>query len=291
MSEQRPATGLELTHLRVLVALAEERTFTDAAIRLGLSQPAVSRSLARLEQLLGVRLVQRTTRALSLTDAGQACYDAALPVLHGVETLVAAAQGRAMPLRLGYSWAALGPYTQDVLRTWREQHPDVPLEVHRVDDRGAGLATGTVDVAIRRDAVSDPALHVEPLFDEGRLAALPAESPLARRDSLSLADLADQVIALAPAMGTTTLALWPAQSRPRRTVEVANTDEWLVAIASGEAVGVTPESTPTQHSHPGVRFVPLPGTPPITVSLVWRRGREHAATADFLDVVRACVRR
>src|SRR4051794_22549825 len=217
MNEQ-PAAGIELAHLRVLVALADEGTFTDAAIRLGLSQPAVSRSLARLEQLLGVHLVQRTTRALSLTPAGRACYDAALPVLRGVEAVIAAAHGRAMPLRLGYSWAALGPYTQDVLRTWREQHPDVPLEVHRVDDRSGGLATGAVDVAITRDAVRDRTLHTEPLFQEGRLAALPAESPLARRASLSLADLVDQVIVVVPAMGTTTLELWPPQQRPARTV-------------------------------------------------------------------------
>jgi DNA-binding transcriptional LysR family regulator len=290
MSEQPPG-GVELAHLRALVALAEEGTFTDAAIRLGLSQPAVSRSLARFEAALGVRLVHRTTRALSLTPAGRACYQAALPVLRGVDALVAAAQGRAMPLRLGYSWAALGPYTQEVLRTWRERHPDVPLEVHRVDDRDAGLARGAVDVAISRDLVRDPTLHVEPLFDEGRMAALPAESALAQQASLQLADLADEVIALAPAMGTTTLALWPPDARPQRTIEVANTDEWLVAIASGEAVGVTPESTPTQHPHPGVRFVPLPAAPPITVSLVWHRGSEHPATAEFVAVVRDCVRR
>lgn len=285
------APAVELAHLRTLVALAEEGTFTDAAIRLGLSQPAVSRSLARLESLVGVRLVQRTTRALNLTPAGKACYDAALPILYGVEALVAAARGRLLPLRLGYSWAAFGPYTQDVLRTWRAKHPDVPLEVHRVDDRSAGLADGTVDVAVRRDSIDDAGLVVEPLFDEGRLAAVPAESALATRASLTLADLADEVIALAPATGTTTLDLWPRAARPRRTVEVANTDEWLMAIASGEAVGVTPESTPTQHPHPGVRFVPLPGTPPITVSLVWRRGREHPATAAFVAVVLACVRR
>src|SRR5947209_3982246 len=99
MDQERVAAGVDLAHLRVLVALAEEGTFTDAAIRLGLSQPAVSRSLARLEQLLGVRLVQRTTRTLSLTDAGRACYEASLAVLRDVEALVAAAQGRAMPLR------------------------------------------------------------------------------------------------------------------------------------------------------------------------------------------------
>ena len=90
-------------------------------------------------------------------------------------------------------------------------------------------------------------------------------------------------------MGTTTLDLWPEAARPARVVEVTNTDEWLMTIASGEAVGVTPESTPTQHPHPGVRFVPLPDAPRLTVSLVWPKDRQHPALADFVSVVHDCI--
>jgi DNA-binding transcriptional LysR family regulator len=160
--------------------------------------------------------------------------------------------------------------------------------VHRVDERSAGLRTGLVDVAVRRDAVADPDLHVEPIFDEERLAAVPVGSALAERDTLTLDDLADQVVALSPSAGTTTLELWP-RARPTRVVEVTNTDEWLLAIASGEAVGVTAQSTADQHPHPGVRFVPLPGVPGITVSLVWPARHPHPAVADFAAVVHRCV--
>jgi DNA-binding transcriptional LysR family regulator len=283
------ADGLELAHLRTLVALAEEGTFTDAASRLGMSQPSVSRTLARLEATIGVLLVQRTTRSLRLTDAGQICYDAAVPVLLALDAMVDAAAGRVAPLRLGYSWAAFGAATSDILRAWRELYPDLPLEVHRIDDRSAGLTNGSVDVAISRDDVHDSGVRVEPIFREGRMAAVPTGSPLADRPTLALADLADEVIALVPTIGTTTLDLWPAQERPRRFVEVANTDEWLMAIASSEAVGVTPESTPTQHPHPGVRFVPMPSAPRVTVSLVWPAGRAHPSLADFVSVVRDCL--
>src|ERR1700712_4654544 len=212
------ADGIELGHLRVLVALADEGTFTDAALRLGLSQPAVSRALARFEALLGVQLVRRTTRTLSLTDAGQAAYQAAVRVLADVDALVHAAHGRVRPLRLGYSWAAFGSPTAAILRTWRDTHQDVPLEVHRVDDRNAGLARGWVEVAIRGAQATDSGLHVEPLFDEGRMAAVPRDSALAARSELTLADLVGEVIALVPAMGTTTLDLWPEGDRPGRSV-------------------------------------------------------------------------
>ena len=284
-----PADTIEVRFLQVLVALAEEGTFTDAAIRLRTGQPTVSRTLARFEAALGVRLVERTTRALSLTPAGQACYAASRDALAALDAVVDAAQGRVRPLRLGYAWAALGASTSAVLRAWREQHPDVALEVHRVDERSAGLRTGFVYVAVRRDAVADPHVHVEPIFDEGRLAAVPAGSALAERGTLALADLADQVVALSPVAGTTTLELWPPASRPSRVVEVTNTDEWLLAIASGEAVGVTAASTAHQHPHPGVRFVPLPDVPGITVSLVWPVRGAHPAVLDFVAVVKACV--
>jgi DNA-binding transcriptional LysR family regulator len=293
MSNIPPAAEIEGRHLRVLVALAEEGTFTDAAIRVGMSQPAVSRALAGFEALLGVQLVRRTTRSLSLTAQGQACYSAAVTALLALDSVRDAAHGRVRALRLGYAWAAFGRHTSLILRTWREEYPDLPLEVHRVDERSAGLSKGLVDVAIRRDVVRDPAreagIRVEPIFREGRMAAVPAGSALAGQPSLTLADLADQVLALAPAIGTTTLDLWPPHARPDRVVEVTNTDEWLMAIASGEAVGVTPESTVSQHPHPGVRFVPLPDLDGVTVSLVWRQDRAHPALADFVAVVRRCV--
>ncbi len=282
--------GVELAHLRVLVAVADAGTVTDAAARLGLSQPAVSRSLARFEAALGVELVRRTTRSLVLTDAGRAAYERAVEVLRSVDTMVDEARGQVGPLRVGYSWAALGPYTSDVLRTWRAEHPEVALVLHRVDDRSGGLSAGSVDVAIRRDRVEEPGVRVEPIFDEGRMAVLPAGSALARQSSLTLADLVDETIAMVPSIGTTTLDLWPAGARPQRVVEVTNTDEWLLTIASGEAVGVTPDSTPTQHRHPGVRFVPLSDAPWLTVSLVWPTAHQHPALAAFVATVHRCVK-
>jgi DNA-binding transcriptional LysR family regulator len=280
---------LELRHLRVLVALAEEGTFTDAAVRLGVSQPAASRTLARLEDLLGVELVERTTRSLRLTDAGRSFYDAAVTVLGAVDALAAAAQHRARPLRLGYTWGALGPYTQTVLQTWRRLHPEVPLEVHRIEDRSAGLSRGSVDVAIGRGVVTAPGFRVTALFKEGRAAAVAASSPLAHRASVDLADLAGEVIAIAPEAGTTTIDLWPPGQRPTRVVEVANIDEWLLAIASGQAVGVTAESTASQHGHEGVRFIPLPEADRITVSLVSVAARTHPHLVEFEAVVKDCI--
>jgi DNA-binding transcriptional LysR family regulator len=280
---------LELRQLRVLVALAQEGTFIDAAIEVGLSQPAVSRSLARLEARLGVQLVARTTRSVQLTPAGTDALPAAMAALKAAAEFVQAAQGSKQPLRLGYTWAAFGRHTDQVLRLWRNEHPDLPIEFHRHDDRSAGLSRGLVDVAIRRGPIDDTGVIVEHVFDEPRLAAVPAQSGLAAQEQLKLSDLTAETVVLVPGVGTTTLALWPENQRPARTLGVANIDEWLLAISANGAVGVTPQSTSAQHPHPGVRYISLIDAPLIRVSLVTPRGRPHPAIGQLAAVVRRCA--
>jgi DNA-binding transcriptional LysR family regulator len=280
---------IELRHLRVLVALAQEGTFTDAAIEVGLSQPAVSRSLARLEALIGVRLAARTTRSFELTPAGRAALPAAMTALEAVDNFVQAARSSGLRVRLGYTWAAFGRHTDEILKLWRVEHPDRPIEIHRIDDRTAGLDRGQVDVAIRRGPIEDTAVIVEHLFDEPRLAAVPVRSSLAASVNLRLADLAGDTVVLVPGVGTTTLALWPPKKRPGHTLEVANIDEWLLAISSSGAVGVTPESTAWQHPHPGVRYIPLADAPAVPVSLLTSQTDPHPALAELAALVRRCL--
>lgn len=280
---------IEGRHLRVLVALAAEGSFTDAAIALGIGQSAVSRTLAQLERIVGVVLVHRTTRSITLTAAGEAARSAAVDALRALDAVADAATGRNRPLRIGYSWAALGRHTTDILRAWREQHPDSPLEVHRIDERLAGLRTGAVDLAVIRGERPTGALRTQLLFTEGRVAAVPAGHPLASAAAVSLAQLATEQLAWTPSVGTTTLELWPPGTRPTRTIEVHNVDEWLTVIAAGDAVGLTPDSTAFTHPHSGVRFLPVPEVPDISVWLVWPAEAAHPDVAPFLGLARAVV--
>ncbi|HCA86387.1 MAG TPA: LysR family transcriptional regulator, partial [Streptomyces sp.] len=133
---------VELRHLRCFLAIAEEGNVTRAAARLGLSQPALSRALRALEEHFGVLLVDRSTHHLELTAAGRAFRPRAAAALASVDDALDAARLGTWPLRLGHAWSALGDFTTPLLRRWREEHPDVPLELLRIDDRTAGLADG-----------------------------------------------------------------------------------------------------------------------------------------------------
>ncbi|MED7952337.1 LysR family transcriptional regulator [Streptomyces sp. BE303] len=278
---------MELRHLRAFLAIAEEGTITRAAARLHIGQPALSRTLRRLEDHLGVRLIDRSTHHLELTPAGRAFRDRAAAAVAAVEAALDPRALTVLPLRIGHPWAALGDHTIPLLRRWDEEHPDVPLELRRIDDRTAGLTRGRVDVALLRGEVATPGLVTELLLEEERVAVVPADSDLAERDALTLADLAAWPLVLNTVAGTTTLDLWPAAVRPTVTIEVTNTDEWLTAVAVGRAVGVSTSATPRLHRHPALAYRPLTDAPPVPLLLAWRRGvPAHPAIPDLVRLTR-----
>jgi DNA-binding transcriptional LysR family regulator len=278
--------SIELRHLRCFLAIAEESSVTRAAARLHVTQPAVSRALAALEKHLGTRLVDRSTHHLALTAEGRAFRDKAAAAVTAFEEALDAGRLRRRPLRLGHAWSALGPYTTPLLRRWQREHPDTPLELLRIDDRTAGLTRGEVDAAVLRGPVDTPGLVTALLFTEPRVAAVTADGPLAAHPSLTLADLTAGPVILNTVSGLTTLELWPEGSRPTTTLTVANTDDWLTAIAAGRGAGASVASTAEMHPHPGVTYRPLEDAPPVPVLLAWRASSPHPALPQLVALAR-----
>ncbi|MFJ3669975.1 LysR family transcriptional regulator [Streptomyces sp. NPDC090106] len=280
---------VELRHLRAFLVIAEEGTITRAAARLHMSQPALSRTLRQLEDHLGARLADRSTHHLELTADGRVFRDKAAAALSAVDAALDPGGLRSWPLRLGHPWAALGDHTVALLRRWDETHPGTRLELLRVDDRTAGLTRGAVDAALLRGAVTAPGLRTELLTWEERVVVLPSDSPLAALDRVTLADLTPYPIALNTVAGTTTMDLWPVSARPGASIEVTNTDEWLMAIAAGRAVGISTTATPGSHAHPSLVYRPLADAPPVPVVLAWREGKGHPAIPDLVALAHDVV--
>ncbi|WP_405458947.1 LysR family transcriptional regulator [Streptomyces sp. NBC_00101] len=290
--EPRPGgRPIELRHLRAFLAVADEHNVTRAAAALGLTQPAVSRTLAALENSLGTRLVDRSTHHLALTPEGVAFRDRAAAAIDAFDDAMGTGRSRHRPLRLGHAWSAFGPYTTPLLRAWQARYPRTPLELLRIDDRTAGLTRGEVDAALLRGPVDTPGLVTEVLFSETRVAAVTADGPHAGRTALTLAELAGDPVVLNPVSGTTTLALWPADARPTTSLTVANTDDWLTAIAAGRGSGVSAASTAAVHPHSGVVFVPLTDAPPLPVLLARRDAPGHPALPRLATLAREIVGR
>ncbi|MDA3628464.1 LysR family transcriptional regulator, partial [Saccharopolyspora sp. WRP15-2] len=248
--------NVELRHLRALAAIGDEGTITGAAAVLHVTQPALSRTLEQLESRLGVRLVDRTTRHLALTEAGHRLWERSHRLLNQLDDALTEAKAGPRPLRVGFAWATLGAFTIPLLQEWRDEHPDTPARAYRRDDPEAALRRAEIDVAfLRTRPPVGPEFHALPLFRERRLAAVAADDALATAESVELGDLADRPVALCTTASTTSTALWPPDHRPR-TCDVANVDEWLTVIATGEAVGVTAAGTEYSHPYPGIRYLP-----------------------------------
>jgi DNA-binding transcriptional LysR family regulator len=275
---------VELRHLRALVAVVDEGTFTAAAAALHTSQASVSRTITSLERALDARVLRRTTRQVALTPVGAEVLQHARQVLDGLAALRRAAGTARGHLRVGYAWAALGRHTREVQRRWSREHPGSALRLVQHVTPTAGLLEGSVDVAVLRHAPGDPRLTYELLGHERRYAAVAADDPLARRRVLSLRDLAQRTVAIDRQTGTTAEDLWPADGAPVAYREVSNVEEWLTVIAAGEAVGLSAEATKEQHPRAGVAYRRVSDAPAVDVHLAWWTDSPPAHLDDLLAI-------
>lgn len=274
----------ELRHLRALVAVVDEGTFTDAAIELGVSQATVSRTIGALEEALGARVLHRTAREVGLTSTGARVLPLARRVLAEVEAIGRSLADGVGEFRVGYAWGAFGAHTTAIQQRWGAERPGSELVLVQSITRTAGLDEGIVDAAVVRRPVDGEAYDSALLGSEQRFAAIPADDVLARQQSLSLHDFVGRTIALDEVTGTTTTDLWPADAVPSSTRASRGVDEWLTLIAAGQAVGLTSEATVQQHPRPGVAYRPVRDAPPLPVWLAFPRQDARAGTAALVQL-------
>ena len=188
--------------LRYLVALADHRHFGRAATASFVSQPTLSTQIRKLEEELGVSLVERAPRRVMLTPIGREIADRARKVIAEVEQMGEIARRSQDPeagtVRLGI-FPTLAPYLlPHVLPGVRERFPRLELLLveEKTDQILARLRDGRLDAGVLALPVHDDQLQVEPLFDEPFVLAVPQQHALARRGSLKLRDLDHQHLLL-----------------------------------------------------------------------------------------------
>ncbi|MUV13882.1 DNA-binding transcriptional regulator OxyR [Noviluteimonas gilva] len=193
---------MNLRDLRYLVALADHKHFGRAAEASFVSQPTLSTQIRKLEEELGVSLVERAPRKVMLTPAGRDIADRARRIVAEVEQMREAARRSRDPeagtVRLGL-FPTLGPYLlPHVVPRIRARFPK--LELLLVEEKSdvilSRLRDGRLDAGLLALPIHDDQLHVEFLFEEPFLLAVPESHPLARRSHLALADLADERLLL-----------------------------------------------------------------------------------------------
>jgi len=291
---------MNLRDLRYLVALAEHRHFGRAAEASFVSQPTLSTQIKKLEDELGVALVERTPRKVLLTEVGREIVQRARDVLNEVEQIRSIARRTLDPesgtVRLGI-FPTLGPYLlPHVVPKIRERFPR--LELLLVEEKTEVvlrmLREGRLDAGVLALPIHDDQLHAEFLFEEPFVLAVPENHELSKRKALKMDDLSDQSLLLLEdghCLRDQALEVCQLAGASEKTGFRATSLETLRQMVAAN-VGITllpmlAVQPPVAHSE-NVHLLPFRGTPPSRrIAMVWRKS---SAMAAFLKKLAAILR-
>ncbi|HVY60365.1 MAG TPA: LysR substrate-binding domain-containing protein [Planctomycetota bacterium] len=293
---------VELRQLRYFVVLGEELHFRRSAERLHLAQPALSQAIKRLERALGTPLLERTTRNVVLTPAGEAFLpEARLAVFHADRAVAAAqrsSQASGATVRLGFVSALATAFAPLVARRFYERQPDGRLRLAELTKKAQleALGTGELDVGLvyGDDASASNGFVSEVLRDEPLHVALPVGHRLAGRSSVRLEELAHEPwIAIAPESDADGRELLRSLAKragfePLVIQEATNLHSCLGLVGAGLGIGLAP-AVSVGERHEGVAFARISDAPSVQLHAVVAPGAPRTASI-VVNVARELAR-
>jgi DNA-binding transcriptional LysR family regulator len=273
---------VETRELRYFIAVAEELHFGRAAARLGIAQPPLSRAIRRLEHRIGATLLERTSRSVRLTPAGEVLLAEAPVALEAVVAATRRTQRAGSPPRqlvLTMKPGGDAGMLPRILDEFESRPGALPVEfAFSTHERAAMLRDGRADVGLLHHPQNDlRGLASQPLGVERRVVALADNHPLALRASLCLADLAGQ-----------TMPQYPEAVQPGPGPRVRDAGELMQLVALGRAVALVTESAGAR-PHRGVTYRPVRDAPPATLVVAWSEGSRSRHVAAFVTAARAAA--
>jgi DNA-binding transcriptional LysR family regulator len=286
----------DLKHLSTFVAVAEELNFHRAAERLTMAQPAVSRVVLELEDRLGVKLLERTTRRVRLTESGRYLLEEAQEILSRIDiaenTVRLLASGTKAILRIGDTTITGHSLVPDVTREFRLTNPEVRLELtylHSPAQRDK-ILQDEIDLGFIEGSFQSSEIETRPVARHRLMALLPHSHPLAAKNALTIEDLAGQQLV----MGTN--AEWPtfrplvvdAFQTAGQVLNVAQEASSLTGILGlvTAGVGITLFcGMPRFCGENAIAPRPVVTDPPVIVEthLAWRRASISGAMRRFIE--------
>ena len=286
----------DLKHLSTFVAVAEELNFHRAAERLTMAQPAVSRVVLELEDRLGVKLLERTTRKVRLTESGRYLLEEAQEILSRIDvaenTVRLLASGTKAILRIGYTTITGHSLVPDITREFRLSNPDVRLELTYLTSPAQRdkILQDEIDLGFIEGSFQSSEIETRPVARHRLVALLPPSHPLAAKTALTIEDLAGQELV----MGTN--AEWPTFRRivvdafqtAGQVLNVAQEASSLTGILGlvTAGVGITMFcGMPRFCGENAIASRPVVTDPPVIVEthLAWRRASISGAMRRFIE--------
>ncbi|MCM2502370.1 LysR family transcriptional regulator [Aureimonas altamirensis] len=290
---------MDIRLLQSFVTLAEELNFVRAAARLGLSQPALSQQIARLEALLGVEVVDRTRRQVALTFAGQTLVPEAEELIRrwNVTSALArrAAGGLHGAIRMGFVDAAAFRTLPDLMSAYTARYPDVLMNLHsmvshrQVDE----LRAGRIDIALMRPWQGQEDFETLLLSEERYVVALGAGHRLAGKAAIAIEDLRDEPFIAATRNKSRYIdgrfrdAFAARGIVPHIVQEVDDLHAILALVASGFGLALFPESVAVIRFEGAVyRPILRSQSPTAQLLMAWNRKSRFPALDNLVAIAR-----
>lgn len=270
---------MNLKTLSSFIILAEELHFGRAAHLCGISQPAMSRLLSELETDLDVKLLTRTSREVSLTDAGRGFLESARKAVAYADMAVRAAKTGTVDgidsLTVGMMLGAAQPFVGELIAKFKAAHPETRVSLIQLDERAVGscLAKGEIDVAIAWDDSLPAGLHHRHLGVVPLSIVVPCGHELEKKATVRLEDTAGQPIIFPsrdrqPIIYDTYRRYTAALGiEPLIAIDVATTSDLLAMVAGGVGIGNAPIVPGL--TYPGVAILPQLPLFELNFELAW----------------------
>jgi len=285
---------MELRHLRYFCVLAEELHFGRAAQRLNIAQPPLSQQIQALERELAVRLFDRQTRKVALTEAGKKFYDDVQTIMTSLNQAVSDARlvqaGQLGTLEIGFVTAAANSFLPDLLRAYRKSQPRVRINLRELpqDAQLKQLRSGEIDLACVYAPLQDITLASAPVAMDDLYAVLPSDHKLAKKTRIAISDLKDEPIVLFPReLGVSfydqIISMFTSHGfSPNIVQDITSFNAQLSLVASGIGLSIYPGSIQTLQ-RPGIIYRPIVGGKnKVQMLLAWRKADNNASIESFV---------
>ena len=280
---------MRVEQLRHFVILSEELNYLAAAERLYISQPSLSKSIQAIERELGVQLVNRGTRHVSLTDTGLTFLEHAKRICREYEQAMEELRGK----KAAHMVVEVMPLTfqeeiADMLADFSQDHSEIHMRILEMENQEtvARLKRGEIDLAIMRYEGEDEQLRVIPMFSNRIILAVGRNHPLAGRNAVSLAEVGEE----------TFLAFNKGSEMYKKSMELLSANGVSPELQGSEVrvntmkpfiekkrmVAILTDNM-IDDDDPGIRKLAIAGDPKLTISIVLRRGKSRPELEQFLD--------
>jgi len=293
---------MELRHLRYFVAVATELSFRRAAEKLHLAQPALSSQIKDLEEELGARLLDRSTRSVKLTAPGRVFLDEARAVLLSAEragqNVRKAQHGLTGSLRIGILAPTATPQLARILSSYRQKFPSVQFSLHELTsvEQLHRLRDEQLDVGLLRPPIEYPELEFLFFEESPMVLAAPAAHRLAKARQIAWADFDGELLVMIhPSLQhgyydrfLEMCAKSDAKPAVGQYANDVHSKMWLISAG----FGIAPTTkTIAEIKRPGLVFRELPaGLPPVQTLVVWKRSNTSPVLKNFLACFPAPLR-